>query len=151
MEYIKPIDPVEFMDAASKELNKCVTHYFREISLEEAAHPEILDADYTEDYLERVIGDYYRRLSMIWERSPLAAYANFSSVYHIPAVEEVGDPAELAKARKDATRRTLWERLTRTNHKDVYEYREMLNTYGEALLNTMLTRFADAIIATQPR
>lgn len=147
MEYIKPIDPVEFMDAASKELNKCVTHYFREISLEEAANPEILDVDYTEDYLERVIGDYYRRLSMIWERSPLAAHARFSAVYRVPSVSEIGDPDELAKAHRDASRRTLWERLTRTNHKDVFEYKQMLNTYGEALLNTMLERFADAIIA----
>lgn len=146
MEYIKPIDPVEFMDAAQKEMAKCVEHYFREISLEEAAHPEILDADYTEDYLERVLGDYYRRLSMIWERSPLAARANFSAVYHVPMIEEAGDPAALASARKDATRRTLWERLTRTNHKDVYEYKQMLNTYGQALLNTMLERFAEAII-----
>ena len=88
---------------------------------------------------------------MIWERSPLAAYANFSSVYRVPAVEEIGDPGELAKARKDAVRRTLWERLTRTNHKDVYEYREMLNTYGEALLNTMLERFSEAIITVNPR
>ena len=148
MEYIKPVDPVEFMDAASRELDKCVEHYFREISLEEAAHPEILDSHYTQDYLDRVFRDYYERLEKIWNRSPLSGRATFAAAYHAPAIEEAGDPMALDKAYKDAARRTLWERLTRTNHKDVFEYKQMLNTYGEAMLNTMLNRFAEAIIKT---
>lgn len=149
MEYIKPVDPAEFMVAAKNELDKCVTQYFREISLEEAAHPEILDAHYTEDYLERLVNDYYNRLEAIWSRSPLAVYRTFSSVYHKPAVEEAGDPSALSDAYKDASRRTLWERLTCTNHKDVTEYKELLHTYGESLLKNMLYRFSDAIISAQ--
>ena len=150
MEYIKPVDPVEFMDAAIKEMSKCKDRYFSEITLEEAANPEILDAHYTEDYLLRIMNDYYRRLETIWERSPLANFATFSAVYHAPAPDEAGDPVALSEAYKDATRRTLWERLTRSNHKDVYEYKQMLNNYADALLNNMLARFADTIASVNP-
>lgn len=75
--------------------------------------------------------------------------ARFSSVYRLPDIAEAGDPLALDKAYRDASRRTLWERLTRTNHKDVYEYKSMLRLYSEALLNNMLTRFSDALIAVQ--
>lgn len=149
MEYIKPIDPAEFMVAASNEMAKCINHHFNEISLEEAAHPEILDKQYTEDYLEALRAEYFASLEQIWARGPMSHLASFSKVYRLPDISEAGDPLALDKAYRDASRRTLWERLTRTNHKDVYEYKSMLRLYSEALLNNMLTRFSDALIAVQ--
>lgn len=151
MEYIKPIDPAEYMVAAEREMAKCIEHRFNEMSLEEAANPEILDTQlYTKDYLEGLRAEYYERLTTVWTRFPARnRYLSFSEVYRMPDITEAGDPAALDKAYRDASRRTLWERLTRTNYKDVNEYKSMLRLYSEALLNNMLARFSEAVIAAQ--
>jgi hypothetical protein len=46
---------------------------------------------------------------------------------------------------KDATERTIWERLTKTNHKDVTYYKGLLDVYTRDLLMVMREDFLEEI------
>ena len=48
-------------------------------------------------------------------------------------------------AHKDATERTLWERITKTNHKDVTYYKGLLFEYTRDLLMVMREDFLEEI------
>ena len=48
-------------------------------------------------------------------------------------------------AYKDATERTLWERITKTNHKDVTFYKGLLLEYTRDLLMVMREDFLEEI------
>ena len=47
---------------------------------------------------------------------------------------------------KDATEQTLWERITKTNHKDVTFYKGLLQEYTRDLLMVMREDFLEEII-----
>lgn len=48
-------------------------------------------------------------------------------------------------AYKDATKQTLWERITKTNHKDVTYYKGLLQEYTRELLMVMRLDFLEEI------
>ena len=48
-------------------------------------------------------------------------------------------------AHKDATKQTLWERITKTNHKDVTYYKGLLQEYTRDLLMVMREDFLEEI------
>ena len=48
-------------------------------------------------------------------------------------------------AYKEATTRTLWERITKTNHTDVTRYKWMLKYYAQALLSIARIDFMEEI------
>ena len=52
---------------------------------------------------------------------------------------------EVEEAFKDATERTLWECITRTNHKDVTYYKGLLQEYTRDLLMIMREDFLEEI------
>lgn len=49
------------------------------------------------------------------------------------------------KAYKDATRITLWERITKSNHEDVTHYKTLLHDYSKELLMIMRHDFLEEI------
>jgi len=145
MEYIRPMDPTDFIEAAEREKTKCILQYFGELSLNEAMNPEILEEKYRGDILEQLRADYYGRLKAIWNRSPLGTRKPFEEAYDLPDIVDAGNIIALDKAQKSASRRSLWEKLTKTNHKDITEYKALLQEYGEALLSSMQDNFSAAL------
>lgn len=55
------------------------------------------------------------------------------------------DREGIAAAYKDASRRTLWERLFRSNHEDVTYYKGLLQAYTRDLLMVMRNDFLEEI------
>lgn len=51
----------------------------------------------------------------------------------------------MSAAYKDATEQTLWERITRSNHKDVTYYKGLLQEYTRELLMVMRLDFLEEI------
>lgn len=49
------------------------------------------------------------------------------------------------EAHKDATEQTMWERITKTNHKDVTYYKGLLHEYTRDLLMVMRCDFLEEI------
>ena len=56
------------------------------------------------------------------------------------------DREGIDEAYKDATTITLWERITKTNHKDVTYYKGLLKEYTKDLLLVMREDFLEEII-----
>lgn len=139
---LPPVDPADFIMKAGDELQKCINEYFNEISLEEATRGEILDPKYTPELLSVLQAEYYKKLETIWDSIPMYYRSSFQAVYQMPPVESAGDPEVLQKAYKAAVKRTLRERR-RNDYKDVFEYKDLLKTYAEALLWNMHARFVD--------
>ena len=141
---LPPVDPADFIMKSGDELQKCINKYFNEIPLEEAARPEILDPKYTPDLLGTLQAEYLSALERIWDSVPLHYRASFKAVYKVPSMEEIGDLDALQKAYQAAVKRTLRERLSKSE-KDVIDYKNRLKSYCEALLWTMHDRFIDVI------
>ncbi len=55
------------------------------------------------------------------------------------------DREGIAYAYRDAQRRTLWERITKTNHKDVTYYKGLLEEYTRELLFCMKHDFLEEV------
>jgi hypothetical protein len=141
---LPPVDPADFIMKSGDELLKCINKYFDEIPLEEAVRADILDSRYTPELLDQIQAEYYTALKSIWDTIPLHYRADFEAVYETPKMEEIGDLDALEQAYQKAVRRTLWERLSR-NEKDVFEFKNRLKSYCEALLWTMHSRFIDIV------
>ena len=148
---IEPVDPAELILAADKNRQDLLARNFTEISLEEAANPEVLDSKYEPiGFLEALQAEYYDNLHRIWNRDRFTR-ASFEAAYNRPGLDSAGDLAALEKAYKDAVRRTLWEKIAKTNHKDVAEYKEMLRAYSERMLEEMYSSFGDAVFQNSRR
>ena len=119
---LPPVDPADFIMKSGDELQKCINKYFNEIPLEEAARPEILDPKYTPDLLGTLQAEYLSALERIWDSVPLHYRASFKAVYKVPSMEEIGDLDALQKAYQAAVKRTLRERLSKSE-KDVIDYK----------------------------
>ena len=142
---LEPVDPAEFILAADKNRQDLLARNFSEISLDEAANPEVLDPNYEPiAFLENLQAEHLDILNLIWRAYDFTRLT-FQNGYIVPPIDAAGDLAALEKAYKDASRRTLWEKVTKTNHKDVAEYKAMLNAYSERLLDEMYSRFSDAV------
>lgn len=55
------------------------------------------------------------------------------------------DREMIDEAYKDATKQTLWERITKTNHKDVTYYKGLLREYARDLLLVMREDFLEEV------
>lgn len=62
---------------------------------------------------------------------------------HIKDMVTEDDHEGVQRAYRDAQRRTLWERVTRSNHKDVTFYKGLLKVYAEELLNSLRIDFIE--------
>lgn len=56
------------------------------------------------------------------------------------------DREGIASAYRDAQRRSLWERITKTNHKDVTYYKGLLEEYTRELLFCMKHDFLEEVM-----
>lgn len=145
MIWIEPVDPAEYIMQAGDELQKCINMYFGEISLQEAENPEILDEKFTPDLLKTINADYYRRLELIWNQVPTSYKRSFQAAFKQPPLEMGGDFNVLLDEYDAAQERKIFEKLFKTNHKDVSLYREHLKSFAEANLWEMHRVFVNAV------
>ena len=143
MIYVPPVDPADYIIQATDELKKCINKYFGDISLEEASRPEVLDPKYSPELLVTLRKEYYKALEQIWASVPTSRRASFEGAVHLPAIER--DEA-LEQAYAAATRRSFWEKLGKTNFKDVLAFKQLLKERSEELLNGMHDEFTAALI-----
>ena len=142
---LPPVDPADFIMKAGDEMQKSINEYFNEISLDDAVNAEILDEKYAPQLLNKLYDDYYRKLEIIWDSIPTYYHSSFQAVYQAPSLEEAGDLEALQKAYAEAVKITFWEKLGKTNYKDVMAYKLLLKEYSENLLRTMHGRFIDIV------
>ena len=96
----------------------------------------------------RIEAEYRETLRDIWNGMVLNDSRSFDELFDKPHDREImtADDREcISKAFRDAQQRTLWERITNTNHEDVTFYKGLLEEYTRELLFCMKIDFIEEI------
>ena len=108
--------------------------------------PESLDSLYT-DMLPRKIAEEFRAfLAGLWDEIAPENAKTFDEIMNRQrSMDLIHDDYDdfLPSARLSAETITLWEKITKTNHKDVTYYKGLLKQYTEELLETMAEDFLE--------
>lgn len=107
------------------------------------ASPSETIGEYTKDLPLKIEAEFKRYLTELWKEystSPLVLEEQKLRWLMTEADREAVD-----EAYKNATRTTLREKITKTNHKDVSHYRRLLYEYTKDLLMIMRIDFFEEI------
>ena len=123
-----------------------VEKYFGNLSVDAATNrPEIIE-DYSLELPKRIETEYYDYLRGLWDKIALQdgpAYETIIDKKHLSDLMTDDDREGINPAYDKAVRRTLWERLTKTNYKDVIVYKSLLKRYTEELLLALRCDFME--------
>ena len=142
---LPPVDPADFIMKSGDEMQKSINKYFNEITLEDAVRPETLDPEYSPELIEKLQTQYYKTLERIWDTIPTYYHSSFQAAYKLPAIEDICDLDALQKAYDKAARITFWEKLGKSNYKDVLAYKLLLKENCENYLQAMHGQFIEAV------
>ena len=125
-------------------LNKYFGNLVREAAIE---RPETI-GEYTKDLPLKIEAEYRAFLEELWNEYAPEGLKGAPLVLEEKKLRKLmtDDDLELiSEAHKDAAEQTLWERITRTNHKDVTYYKGLLQEYTRDLLMVMREDFLEEI------
>ena len=125
-----------------------LNQYFGDLVKEAALDcPEII-GEYTKDLPLKIEAEYKAFLEELWKEHAPEELKGTPLVFEEQELRQLmtDDDRELIEeAQKDATKQTLWERITKTNHKDVTYYKGLLQEYTRDLLMVMREDFLEEI------
>ncbi len=122
--------------------------YFGNIVKEAAIERPENIGDYTIDLPLKIEVEYRAYLEELWKEYAPEDMKGTPLVLEEQKLRKLmtDDDRELIdEAYKDATEETLWERVTKTNHKDVTYYKGLLQEYTRDLLMVMRLDFLEEI------
>lgn len=125
-------------------LNKYFGNLEKEAALE---RPETI-GEYTKDLPLKIEAEFKAYLEELWkEYAPeeLKGKPLVFDEHKLRLLMTDDDREGVDAAYKDATKQTLWERITKTNHKDVTYYKGLLQEYTRELLMVMRLDFLEEI------
>ena len=125
-------------------LDKYFGNLVREAAIE---RPETI-GEYTRDLPLKIEAEYRAFLEELWKEQAPDNLKGAPLVLEEKKLRKLmtDDDRELIdEAHKDAAEQTLWERITKTNHKDVTYYKGLLQEYTRDLLMVMREDFLEEI------
>lgn len=125
-------------------LNKYFGNLVQEAARE---RPETI-GEYSKDLPLRIEAEYKEFLEELWQEHAPEELKGIPLILEEQKLRKLmtDDDRELIdEAHKDATEQTLWERITKTNHKDVTYYKGLLQEYTRDLLMVMREDFLEEI------
>jgi hypothetical protein len=125
-------------------LNKYFANLVKEAAIE---RPETIGG-YTKDLPLKIEAEYRVFLEELWkEHAPddLKGTPFGLEEQKLRKLMTDDDRELIEVAHKDATEQTLWERITKSNHKDVTYYKGLLQEYTRDLLMVMREDFLEEI------
>lgn len=135
--------------------NRCIAKqqellekYFGNL-VHEAAYerPETI-GDYVPELSLKVEAEYRAFLEGLWAEIAPNDPRTLDDILdkgHIRDLVTEDDREGVQRAYRDAQRRTLWERVTKSNHKDVTFYKGLLKVYAQELLSSMRVDFVEDV------
>ena len=132
------------IEMEQKLLNKYFGNFVKEAAIE---CPETI-GEYTKDLPLKIEAEYRAFLEEMWKEYAPEELKGTPLVLEEQKLRElmtVDDREGIEAAYKDAIERTLWERITKTNHKDVTYYKGLLKEYTRDLLLVMREDFLEEI------
>lgn len=109
--------------------------------------PEFI-GDYDLELPLRVEAEYRKFLGDLWKEIAPDDCRSIDEILNNKELREklsFDDREMLAEAHHNAQQRTLWERITKTNHRDVTYYKGLLEEYTRELLFCMRHDFMEEI------
>lgn len=129
---------------AEELLNKYFGNLVKEAAIE---RPETI-GDYSLELPKLIEAEYYDYLKGLWVEIAPSGSPSFEEIIDKKYLSDrmTDDDREIIKpAYDDAVTRTLWERLTKTNYKDVTYYKGLLKRYTEDLLAALRCDFMEDV------
>ena len=123
------------------------SNLFREAAIEE---PETIGA-YSLNLPKQIEAEYYTYLKNLWTEIAPQNSPSFEKIIdkrHLSDKMTDDDREMIQSAYDDAIRRTIWERITKTNHEDVSYYKGLLKRYTEDLLKALRCDFMEDVRRT---
>lgn len=125
-------------------LNKYFGNLVNEAAIE---MPETI-GEYTKDLPLKIEAEYRKFLEKVWEKHVPAELKGTPLVFEEQKLRKLmtdDDREGIDAAYKDASTVTLWEKITKSNHKDVTYYKGLLFEYTKDLLLIMRHDFLEEI------
>jgi hypothetical protein len=122
--------------------------YFGDLVVEAAIRRPETIGEYTKDLPLKIEAEFKAYLEELWKEYAPEDFKGKPLVFdeHKLRLLMTDDDREgVDAAYKDATKQTLWERITKTNHKDVTYYKGLLQEYTRELLMVMRLDFLEEI------
>lgn len=117
--------------------------------VQEAAieRPETI-GDYSPDLPKQIEAEYYDYLKVLWTEIVPNGSPSFEEIIdkkHLSDLMTDDDREIIPPAYDAAMHHDLWERITKTNHKDVTYYKGLLKRYTEDLLTALRCDFMEDV------
>ena len=132
------------MEKEQELLNKYFGNLVNEAAIE---MPETI-GEYTKDLPLKIEAEYRKFLEKVWEKHVPAELKGTPLVLEEQKLRKLmtdDDREGIDAAYKDASTVTLWEKITKSNHKDVTYYKGLLFEYTKDLLLVMRHDFLEEI------
>lgn len=120
--------------------------HFGNLVIEAAIHRPETIGRYVRDLPLKIEAEYRAFLKELWENTVLEGMNGAPFVLEECKLRKLmtdDDREMIAYAYEDAVERTLWERITQSNHKDVTFYKGLLEEYTIDLLIVMRNDFLE--------
>ena len=120
--------------------------YFGNLVYEAAIEQPETIGEYSKELPLKIELEYYNYLEYLWKEYMTNNKQDFSNIIdkrHLRMLSTEDDIEAIEYAYNDATRQTLWERLTKSNHKDVTYYKGLLKEYTKELLSCLRCDFLE--------
>lgn len=122
--------------------------YFGNIIQEAAVEQPETIGKYTQELPLEIETEYYEFLKELWTEVAPDDSRSLDEILdkrHLRDLMTADDREEINYAYDKAQRRKLWERITKSNHKDVTLYKALLKDYARELLTCMRVDFIEDI------
>jgi len=139
------LTPRQFCEQKEQEL---LTKYFSNLVQEAATERPETIGEYTQDLPLKIEAEYRAYLEELWSQvapEPLRGTPLVLEEEKLRKLMTDDDREAIADAYRAATRRTIWERITQSNHKDVTYYKGLLQEYTRELLMVMREDFLEEV------
>lgn len=125
-----------------------IDKYFGNLQKEAAVERPETIGDYAQDLPLKIESEYKSYLEELWKEVAPEEFKGTPLVLEEQKLRELTTESHrenVDRAYKDATRRTLRERIMQSNHEDVTRYKALLRDYTRELLTVMRLDFMEEI------
>ena len=140
--------PQEIANLCEAKQSQLLDKYFGNLVHEAAIERPETIGEYTKDLPLKIEAEYRAILEELWQHHAPEGQKGTPLVLEEQKLRKLttdGNREMIEPAYKDAAEQTLWERITKTNHKDVTYYKGLLQAYAKDLLTVMRTDFLEEI------
>ena len=141
--------PQEISNLCEVKQNQLLNKYFGNLVHEAAIERPENIGEYTKALPLKIEAEYRTFLEEIWKEYAPTELKGTPLVLEEQKLRKLmtdDDREMIGPAYKEATERTLWERITKSNHEDVTYYKGLLQEYTRDLLMVMHQDFLEEII-----